>query len=386
MSRVRTITSIVRLKGRRVLLRCDLNASITNGKVSSDDLWKLKCALPTIRYLLKRQAAVILVSHRGRPRGYDHDLSLEPIVRVLAKELGRAIPLWRGSLSEMQNASRTMRPASIACLENIRFYKGEEGNDAHFAKELASLADLYVNDAFGNIHRRHASMVAITRYLPSYAGFLVQREVAALQHLLERAKRPIVAIVGGNKISTKIVLLKRLLRKVDYLLLGGALANNVLAAFDYDVGRSKIETDMLTWSKSLMSNKLKLPVDALVSSSLKARARTSAVGRVRTSELILDLGPDTIALYEQVIRTARTVIWNGPLGYFEDPRYAKATHALVAILMRSKAKAYVGGGETVKAVLMAKAEQRLHFVSTGGGAMLSLLEGRPCPALSALIK
>jgi phosphoglycerate kinase len=181
-------------------------------------------------------------------------------------------------------------------LENIRFHKGEEQNDAHLGKQLAALADIYVDDAFGNIHRNHASMVAVTRHIPSYAGLLLQYEVEHLYNLLSRAAHPIIAIVGGNKISTKIVLLRRLLRKVDYLLLGGALANNVLAAFDYGVGKSKIETDMLAWSKSLMSNKLKLPVDALVSSSLTARARVAAIGKVRPAELILDLGPDTIDL------------------------------------------------------------------------------------------
>ncbi len=384
--KLRSIRSVLLLRNKRVLLRCDLNASVTKGKIGPDDLWKLESSLKTIRYLLEKKARVIVVSHRGRPHGHDHDLSLKPIVAALTRLLGKPIAFWNGSMDDYAAWSKKLKPGQIACLENIRFDIREEQNDPRLGKELAALADVYVDDAFGNIHRNHASMVAVTRHLPSYAGFLLQYEVERLYGLLSHAAHPIVAIVGGNKISSKIVLLKRMLRKVEYLLLGGALANNVLAALNYDVGRSKIEPHMLAWSKNLMSNKLKLPVDALVSSSLTAKARVSAVGSVRKSEMILDLGPDTIALYEQVIQKARTVIWNGPLGYFEDPRYAKATHALVHILMKARAKAYIGGGETVKAVLAAKAEKKIHFVSTGGGAMLSFLQGTPCPALRPLVK
>ena len=243
-----------------------------------------------------------------------------------------------------------------------------------------------MNDAFGNLHRKHASMVAITRYVPAFAGLLLEYELGNLLGLLEKAKKPIVAIIGGSKISTKIRLIKRLMRKVDYVLLGGALANNVLAAMQHNVGKSVIEHDMKEWSKSLLNNKLKVPVDARVATSLKARPRIEAVGDVKKNDIILDIGPDTVQLYTEIINTAKTVIWNGPLGLIEDPRYAKSTKSMVAVIGESSARSYVGGGETVKVILAEKREDQIHFISTGGGSMLALLEGHPLPALRPLIK
>lgn len=384
---LRTIRSVLRLKGKRVLLRCDLNASVTKGAISKDDLWKLKSVLPTIQYLRRKKARIILVSHRGRPKGYDHDLTLASIVKKLSSLLGIAIPLWHGDFDMYEAHSKKMVPGDIACLENIRFHHGEEKNDERLGKSLARLGDIYVDDAFGNIHRTHASMVAVTRFLPSYAGLLVEYEVKHLQGLLHRAPHPIVAIIGGNKISTKILLIKKLLRRVDWLLLGGALANTVLAAMDYKIGRSVVEEDMRSWSRSILHNKLKVPLDARVAASFSARtARYAAIGAVRDKEMILDLGPDTIQFYAGILKLAKTVVWNGPLGYFEDHKFAVGTKALVKVLTRIKAKSYVGGGETVKAVLEAHADDKIHFISTGGGAMLSLLEGRPLPALRALQK
>lgn len=382
---LRVIRKVLRLRGKRVVMRCDLNVSFLNQRLDSTDLWKLKSVIPTIKFLQKRGASIILVAHRGRPRGVDHELTLLPLMKRLEKMLDTKIRFWKGGVGEAAHEAHTIRRGEIGCLENIRFDAREESNDARLGHALASLGDLYVNDAFANVHRSHASMLSVTRYMPSYAGLLMEYEVKNLSNLLNTAQRPIVAVVGGNKISTKIGLLKKLIRKVDYVLLGGSLANNVLAAMSHNVGKSKIERDMIEWSKGLLSNKLKVPVDARVANSFSVAPRIAPVGRVASDEMILDLGPDTIELYEHIILPARTIIWNGPLGYFEDPRYAQSTNSLVRILMNVRAKSYVGGGETVKAVLSQGGEHDIHFISTGGGAMLELLENKPIPSLRALM-
>lgn len=384
--RFKSIRGLRNLNGKIVVLRLDLNAPLVDGRMDPSDRYKLKASLPTIAYLLRQKAAVVIVSHLGEPRGFNHDLTLRPVVALLARLLGRPIKFWPGDLESCQRQAKELRPGEIAALENIRFHHEEYANDPDFGRQLARLGDIFVNDAFGAVHRRQASMVAITRYITSYAGFLMEHEVTHLHKLLSTARRPLVAVMGGNKISTKILLIKKLLRQVDWLLLGGALANTVLASMDYQVGKSAIEDDMVSWSRGLMDNRLKLPVDARVASSLKAKARLTAIGRVGRNDIIYDLGPDTVELYGRVLRQARTVIWNGPLGYFEDRRYAQSTRALVSLLGRTRAKVYVGGGETVKAVLDQGLEKKLTFVSTGGGAMLTLLEGRPLPALQPLLK
>ena len=371
----------------RVLVRSDLNASFTDGGIGSADLWKLKSSIATLDYLRKKGAAVIIIAHRGRPHGYDHNLSLAPIVARLSKLMQRPIPLWDDGLEEYGERAQALAPGAVVCLENIRFFHEEEKNGDLFAKKLARLGDAYVNDAFGDIHREHASVAAITRHLPPYAGLLMEKELKNLYGLLSRAKHPIVAIIGGNKISTKILLIKKLLRSVDWVLLGGALANTVLSAMDYKIGRSIVEEDMRTWSRSILHNKLKVPLDARVAPSPSSKqSRFAAIGAVRNTEMILDLGPDTIEFYATIIRRSSTVIWNGPVGYFEDARFAVGTNKLVEVIAGAPGTAYVGGGETVKAVLAQHAEKKIHFISTGGGAMLTLLEGRPLPALRALIK
>ena len=388
MHQLRTLRSIRSLRGKRVLVRCDLNVSTSaSGKLTSTDLWKLRGVLPTLAYLRRKGARTIAVSHRGRPHGHDHDLSMRPVVQKLAELMKTSVDFWHGSIEDYEARSRSLKNGRIACLENIRFFKEENANDPIFGKKLAALCDIYVDDAFGNVHRQHASMVAVTRYHPAYAGFLMEYEVAHLAGLLERATGPIVAIIGGNKISSKIRLIKKLLRKVDWILLGGALANTVLAAMDYKIGRSVYEEDMRTWSRSILHNKLKVPLDARVAHTMQSRtSRIASIGAVYNKDMILDIGPETVDFYGQIIAHAKTVIWNGPLGYFEDPRFARGTKDLVEILTKAKAKSYVGGGETVKAVLAAGAEHKVHFISSGGGAMLALLEGRPLPALRAMYK
>ena len=385
--RLKTISNLHFLKNKRVLLRVDLNVTLKSGKFEPSDVWKLKSILPTIKYLRRHGAKIILLSSRGRPHGFDHDWSLAPVVAKLSSMLGVSIPLWTYDFSQCERRAHALKAGEIVCLENLRFHHAEEENDAHFAKQLSRIGQLYVDDAFANIHRRHASMAAITRYLPSYAGFLVAYEVEHLHNILKTKRHPVVAVIGGNKISTKMSLIKKLLREVDAVLLGGALANNVLAAMDYKVGRSMVEGEMISWSKGILSNKLKVPVDAVVASSPSAKkSHISAIGSVKKNEMILDIGPDTVALYAAIIKKAKIIIWNGPLGYFEEKQFSKGTTDIVKALAGSRGHAYVGGGETVKAILQEGAEDSMYFISTGGGAMLSFLENKPMPALNALVK
>lgn len=385
--KLRTLKYLSNVRGKRVLIRLDLNAPVKHGHLEASDLWKLRASIHTVEHLVEHGAKVIIVSHFGRPDGKkDAATSLRPIVRKFAQMVGRPITLWTEHPRTLVARSKKLEDGTIAALENIRWYRGEEQNDKQFARSLAALGDVYVDDAFGVIQRTHASNVGVAKLLPSYAGFLLEYELGALYNVLSRSKRPIVAVLGGSKISTKLGLLKTLLSRVDYILLGGALANNVLQARDIEVGKSLVDKDAKLLHQYIYSNKLKVPVDVRVATSLSAKSRLTAVGQVRSNEIIYDLGPDTVHWYSSVLRSAKTVIWNGPLGYFEDPRYGASTRELIKVLSLSKAKAYVGGGETVKAVLQSRLEDTLHFVSTGGGAMLSLLESSDWPALNVLMK
>ncbi|MFH0874187.1 MAG: phosphoglycerate kinase [Candidatus Komeilibacteria bacterium] len=385
--KLRTLQDLKAVRGKRVLIRLDLNAPVQQGHLEASDLWKLRASIHTVEHLAEHGAKVIIVSHFGRPNGKKvAATSLKPIVCKFSQMVGRKIELWPEKPGKLEVRSKKLEEGQIVALENIRWYPGEEKNDPKFAKILAKLADIYVNDAFGVIQRTHASTVGVTKYLPSYAGFLLEYEVKVLYKVLSRSKRPVVAVLGGAKISSKLGLLKILLSKVDYILLGGALANNVLQARDFEVGKSLVDKDVKLLHQYIYSNKLKLPVDVRVATSLADKSRLTAVAQVHSNEIIYDIGPDTVELFAKVIRQAKTVIWNGPLGYFEDRRYGASTRDLIQILSQSQAQAYVGGGETVKAVLQSRLEDTLHFVSTGGGAMLSLLEKSDWPALKALMK
>ncbi len=386
--KLRTLQSIPvkKLRGSRVLVRLDLNAPIVNGRLESADLWKLKSSVKTIDYLQRYGARIIIVSHLGRPDGKkDPQTSLKPILKKFSQMIGQKIEVWTKHPGKLEVESRKLEEGQVAALENIRWHKEEESCNLTFSKQLAKLADIYVDDAFGVIQRPHASNYGVTKYLPSYAGFLLEYEVKQLYNLIPRADRPIVAIMGGSKISSKMVLIKKLLKQVDYVLFGGALANNLLQAKDIGIGKSLVDSDAKVLHQYLVSNKIRLPVDARVATSLDKPSKIVAITKVASLDHIYDIGPDTVELYSQIIRQAKTVIWNGPLGLFEDPRFGKSTRELIQILSDSKAKAYVGGGETVKAVLQSRLEDTLHFVSTGGGAMLSLLEDTDLPALQALV-
>lgn len=376
------------VRGKRVLLRVDYNIDADHrGRIR--DLTRILATVPTISWLLSRGATVILVSHRGRPHGRDPKLSLRPIVPVLRRLLKRPILFVDSPVGAKSTAVSlaAMKPGSIALLENIRFEAGEEENSVALAKTLAGLADLAVNDAFADSHRAHASIVGVARYRRMYAGLLLQKEVAMLTGLLRRPKRPYVAIIGGAKISTKLHLIQRLLKQADYVLLGGALANTLLQAEGVAIGASLTEPAMLRAAEGLTSTnvKLKIPVDVVVSTKRVARApaTTVAVGNIRPRQIILDVGPDTIALYGSVIDKAKTIVWNGPMGVYELPPFDRATVALAKRIGRHRATSIAGGGETVDAIHRSGAAKKFTFLSTGGGAMLEFLEGKTLPGVAA---
>ncbi len=378
------------MRGKRVLVRGGFNVPVNSrGEITDDS--RLRASLPTIRWLIDRKAKVILISHLGRPDGKRVPrLSMEAVGERLSELLDRQVRTLGDCVGPtVEQAVATLKSGQVALLENLRFHPEEEENDAHFARHLARLADLYVDDAFENIHRRHASMSAITQYLPSVAGFLVEREVTTLSRVLSKPRRPFVTIIGGAKISTKLVLIRKLLPKVDYLLLGGALANTMLKAHGIQVGKSLIEPAMVAAIRRLRLTdpKLKIPVDVIVASEPTAEARTfrRAVGNVRPDELILDIGPDTVALFNAIIAKARTVVWNGTVGLAELPSFAKGTRAVTRALAKAKATTIVGGGETVDAVRKLGLTKRLTLISSGGGAMLEFLEGKPLPGLVPLL-
>lgn len=359
------------LKNKRILLRVDFNVPLNKETKEVKDDTRIKEALPTIQYCLEQGAKVILVSHLGRPKGeVKEELRLAPVAKKLAELLNKPVEYLK-KINQPQT--------DLVLLENIRFWPGEEKNDSGFAKQLASLADIYVNDAFGTAHRAHASTEGVAHFLPPAAGLLMQKEVETLSKLLAEPARPFVALIGGAKISTKIGLLKNLLSKVDYLLLGGALANTVLLAQNQEIGESLVEKELAETVKDLLSNKLKVPVDVVVhDQSIKA------VGSVAGSDKIFDIGPDTVNLYSEIIKTAKTIVWNGPFGLFEEPPFDQGTLKIAQAVAASGAYSVVGGGETVEALEKMGLKDKVSFVSTGGGAMLEFLEGKELPGIKAL--
>lgn len=378
------------VRGKRVLVRIDVNVEIDKrGRIRND--LKLKAAVPTVRWILKHGGTVILVSSRGEPKTRDRRLSLRPIAPRLARLVGRPIRFLDVPIgsSKMQASVGRLRPGDIVLLENIRFSAGEKTNDPKLARAIASLADLYVNDAFANSHRSHASMVGVTHYLPAYAGIWLQREVAALTMLTENIKHPYVAVIGGAKISTKLGLVRQLLRQADYVLLGGALANTLLAAQGLAIGASLNEPAMLRAARGLTvaNPRLKIPVDVVAAYSLSPQAKkhTSAVGNLDRRDIILDIGPETIALFRAVIATAKTVIWNGPMGRYEIPAFAAGSQAVARAIAKNRGRTIIGGGETDDVAAALGLERRYSFVSTGGGAMLEFLEGKNLPGLKPLL-
>ncbi len=388
---IKSIKQVKSLKGKRVLLRVDFNVSLGNDfKVDRNEDYRLVKSLPTLKYLIKKKAKVILVTHLGRPNGQvSEDLRLDPVAVRLSQLLDRCIYKADDVIgAEITEQVTKMSEGEILMLENVRFHPGEEKGSQVLAKQLAKLADIYVNDAFAVSHRNHASVSTIQKYLPSYAGLLLEQEITNLAGIFNKPKQPLIVIVGGAKISTKIQVIKRFLEVADQLLLGGALANTVLKVMGMGVGKSVIEPKMFKEIKKiqLTDNRLRVPVDGLMAKSFKAKkGRADALADIKSDEYILDIGPDTVKLYSKILKQAQTVVWNGPMGLMENPAFAKGTNALVKILAKSQAKTIVGGGETVTSIRKLGLEDKFNFISTGGGAMLEFLEGKELPGLKSII-
>jgi len=375
--------------GKRVLVRCDFNVPL-DGQTITDDR-RIREAIPTIKYLLEHNAAVVLCSHLGRPKGGpDPKYSLKPIAARLTELLGKQCDLLPDCIGpEVEQRCASLKPDEVVLLENVRFHPEEEKNDPAFAKQLASLADLYVNDAFGTAHRAHASTEGVAHILPGVAGFLIEKEIDFLGRAVDNPKKPFVAIMGGAKVKDKIALIDNLLPKLDRLLVGGGMAFTFIKAQGHAIGNSLLDADSLDYAKRLLdenANKIVLPVDVVVASELTESAQTKVVGvdQIEDGMIGADIGPKTEALFANEIKSAGTVLWNGPVGVFEMSPFASGTKAVAQALADSGAVTVVGGGDTAAAVDKFGVADKMSHVSTGGGASLEFLEGKELPGIAAL--
>lgn len=375
--------------GKRALVRCDFNVPLDESRRITDDM-RIRAAVPTIQYLLEHGAAVILCSHLGRPKGVTESLRLDPVAQRLEELLGRPVKKLDDCVGpEVEAAVKAMKPGDVVLLENLRFHPEEEKNDPAFAQQLAALADVYVNDAFGTAHRAHASTAGVAAYLPAVAGFLLEKELTFLGQALENPTRPFVAVLGGAKISDKIGVIKNLLTKADALLIGGGMANTFLKAKGYEMGDSLVEEGSISLAKELMAageGKIYLPVDVVVADAFSAEAHKRVVPAdgVTPGWRVLDIGPQTVALYAEKVKAAGTVVWNGPMGVFELPPFAEGTFALARAMAESKGVTIIGGGDSAAAVEQSGVADRMTHISTGGGASLEFLEGIELPGIAAL--
>ena len=380
------------LRGRRVFLRADLNVPLDGGAVTDDT--RLRAVLPTLRHAIDAGASVVLASHLGRPKGEpDPRWSLKPVAERLSALLGRPVPLAPDCVGDATAALvKALGPGDVLLLENLRFHPEEEKNDDGFARELAGLADVYVNDAFAAAHRAHASIAAITHHLqPAAAGLLMRRELEALGRILEAPERPLVAVLGGAKVSDKLALVEHLLSRVDALLVGGGMAFTFLLALGHAVGRSLVEPDRIATARRALETSrrrgvpLVLPVDAVVAEGLDSPSgRAVPVREIPAGQMGLDIGPFTIDRFRAPLKTARTIVWNGPMGVFEKPPFATGTLAVARAVAGSGAFSVIGGGDTIAAVNQSGVTDRIGYISTAGGAFLEFLEGRRLPGVEAL--
>jgi phosphoglycerate kinase len=376
-------------KGKRVLVRVDFNVPLENGKVTDDT--RIRAALPTLKSLLKRGGALILCSHLGRPKGDpDPQYSLRPVAEYLGSLIDAPVSFAEDCIGiKAESASEALKPGEVLVLENTRFHPGETKNDPEMSRQLASLADIYVNDAFGSAHRAHASTEGIARHLPAVAGLLMEKEIRYLGAALADPRRPFVAILGGAKVSDKIEVIENLLTKADKLLIGGGMANTFFAAQGHDMADSLVEAEALETAKGLLdkgSSKLMLPTDFVIADAFDASAekKTIPAGEVPAGWRVLDIGPESIRAFSAEIDGAGTVVWNGPMGVFEMKPFAEGTFALARALADSEADTIVGGGDSAAAIQQSGLAEKITHISTGGGASLEMLEGKTLPGLAAL--
>jgi phosphoglycerate kinase len=381
----------VDVKDKRVLVRVDFNVPLDEGVVTDDT--RIRASLPTLRYLLEEGATLILCSHVGRPKGEVVDtLKMDPIAHRLSELLDRPVTKLDDCIGpEVEAAVQAAKPGAVIVLENTRFHPGEKANDPAFAAQLAALADLYVDDAFGSAHRAHASTEGVTHYLPAVAGFLMEKELEFLGGALAAPQKPFVAILGGAKISDKIGVIENLLDRVDALLVGGGMANTFLKADGYDVAESLVEDDSLDTARELIErggDRLVLPVDVTVADRFDADAfsQVVTVAEVPPHWRILDIGPRTLELFQERLAGARTVVWNGPMGVFEFEKFAQGTEAVARMLAAlPEATTIIGGGDSAAAVKRTGLADKMSHISTGGGASLEFLEGKTLPGVAALL-
>jgi phosphoglycerate kinase len=383
------------VKSKRVLARVDFNVPLAtdpeSGAIEVTDDTRIRAALPTIQYLLDQGAAVILMSHLGRPKGVVVEgLRMDPVAQRLSQLLGQPVRKLDDCVGpEVSQAVEEMAPGEVILLENTRFHAEETKNDAAFAQALASLGEVYVNDAFGTAHRAHASTEGVTHYLPAVAGFLMEKELTFLGRALTAPEHPFITILGGAKVSDKIGVIENLLPRVEGLLIGGGMANTFLKAQGYEVGESLVEDDKLEVARGLLAEaeaRLVLPVDVVIADAFSADAqrRTVGVDEVPSGWRILDIGPQTVALFKEKLAGAKTVVWNGPMGVFEFAPFAEGTQAIAGALAELEATIIIGGGDSVAAVEQAGVADKMTHISTGGGAALEFLEGKELPGMAAL--
>lgn len=380
----------VNVDGKRVLVRVDFNVPL-EGDVVRDDT-RIAAALPTIRYLLERKARVILASHLGRPKGKPNmEFSMRPVAKRLSELLGKPVAFAQDCVGPDADAAvAALKPGKALMLENLRFYAEEEANDPEFSRKLASLADLYVNDAFGTAHRAHASTAGVAAYLPAVAGLLMEKEIDYLGGALENPRRPFIAILGGAKISDKIGVVQNLLALVDKLLIGGGMANTFLKAQGLEMADSLVENESVAIARELLdksAGRIVLPADAVIANAFAAdaRAKVVSVKKVTAGWRILDIGPKTVKAFAKELKGAKTVVWNGPMGVFEFPRFAEGTFAIARTLAELPgATTIIGGGDSAAAAEQAGVGDKVSHISTGGGASLEFLEGKVLPGVAAL--
>jgi len=379
----------INVRGKTVLVRVDFNVPL-DGAIINDDT-RIKAAVPTINYLLEKHAAVILVSHLGRPGGkFNKDLSLAPVAEYLRKILGKNVVFVNDCFGpEAIKAASDLSTGDILMLENTRFYPGEKMNDPVMSKKLASLADIFINDAFGTAHRAHASNVGVADYLPAAAGLLLEKEIIYLGNAISNPERPFTAILGGAKVSGKIAVIENLIDKVDWILIGGGMANTFFAAQGFELGDSLVEEDSIGIAEEILSkagDKLLLPGDVVIADRFEAGAEYKEIqmNNVPDRWRIMDLGKNTLHEFGKIIKLSKTIVWNGPMGVFEFPAFAEGTYQLAKLIADSDAVSIIGGGDSAAAIAKAGLSEQITHISTGGGASLQMLEGKPLPGLIAL--